>query len=156
MNFLLTLIISSVMAQAEDLEHLRIASWESRVPNIVICNGADIEPELVERAVDAWRARGERAGSVSEKSCASRPNRGEIAFYVTNDLKYSSSSGEAVRNVFKNPDGSWSNDINHARIYIRPQHVDNYFLIEHELGHAFGFLDTGDRTSVMSRVVDSH
>lgn len=156
MNFLLTLIISSVMAQAEDLEHLRIAKWESRVPNVVICNGADIEPELVERALDAWAARGEKSGSVSERSCAPRPNRGEIAFYVTNDLKYDSSIGEAVRNVFKNPDGSWGTDINYVRIFIRPNHVDNYALIEHELGHAFGFLDTGDSTSVMSRIVYSY
>jgi len=156
MNFLLALLLATGISQAENLEDLRIARWESRVPNIVICNGADIDQELVERAADAWRARGERFGNIYERSCSSRPNRGEIAIYVRSEMEHNNSVGETVRNVFRNDDGSWATDIHHARVYIKPNYVDSYSLIEHELGHAVGYLDTWNSRSVMYVIADKH
>jgi len=151
MNFLLTLLFASTVSYAEDLEHLRAAHWENRVPDVVICNGSNINTDLVERAVQSWEERGENIGRITRKSCGSRLSSGEIGVYITNDLRYSTSEGETIRNVYNDHDGSPSNRIHHARIYIRPQNVDSFILIEHELGHALGFDDTHARGSIMSK-----
>ena len=151
MNFLLTLLFASTVSHAEDLEHLRTAYWNNRVPNVVICNGSNIDTDLVARAIQSWEERGENIGSVTRKSCGSRLSPGEIGVYVTNDLRYDDSEGETIRNVYNNSDGSQSDRIHHARIYIRPQNIDSFILIEHELGHALGFDDTYDKDSVMSK-----
>lgn len=151
MNFLLGIILATNTSFAEDLEHLRQYEWNTFVPNVVICNGANIDPQLVERVNDVWRDRGEEVGKVLVKECRSRPLAGEIGIYVSDDMPAGNVHGLTIRNVYKNPDGTFTRDINHSRVYIRPENVDSFILLEHEIGHALGFDDTLDRSSVMSK-----
>ena len=151
MYFLTSLILMTNISHAEDLEHLRSFHWETRIPNVVICNGADISMQLVSEAVDFWRLRGEKIGSVTKRHCDDRPLRGEIGIYVSNDMVYPDSFGETINNTFQTLTPSGKIDINHSRIYIRPQYTDSYILIEHELGHALGFDDTDEHNSIMSK-----
>ena len=151
MNLFLTLLIALNVSHAESLEHLRTASWSNKVPDVVLCNDADIESSLLKKAMDAWRERGEEVGKIVKKSCGSRPGYGEIGIYISSKMVYDDSAGETIRNVFNNSDGSPGNRIHHARVYIKPQYVDSYILLEHELGHALGFDDTGDSSSIMSK-----
>jgi predicted Zn-dependent protease len=156
MNFLLSLLISSNVAQAENIEHLRVASWETRVPNIILCNSSTVDLELVKKAIDAWSLRGERFGDVIEKQCIDQPSRGEIVIYTSDNLTNSQHHGETIRSVFLRQDGTFGTDINYAKIYIRSEYSNTYSLIEHELGHAVGFKDTNDRSSVMSAMGFDH
>lgn len=156
MNFLLSLLISLNVAQAENIEHLRVASWETRVPNVILCSSSTVEIELVKRAIDAWTIRGENFGDVIEKQCTDQPNRGEIVIYTSNRLTNSQHHGETIRSVFLREDGTFGTDINYAKIYIRSEYSNTYSLIEHELGHAVGFKDTSDKSSVMSSIGFDH
>lgn len=156
MNFLPAFLIALSVAQAENIEHLRVASWQSRVPNVILCNSSTVNLELVKRAVDAWTMRGESFGVVTESQCFDQPRRGEIVIYTSNNLTNSQYHGETIRSVFLKQDGTFGTDINYAKIYIRSEYSNTYSLIEHELGHAVGFKDTSDRSSVMSSMGFDH
>ena len=149
MNFLMSILFLTGVSNAEDLSHLRVAKWYSMVPNIVICNGADIDPIALDIAIKAWKDRGEKVGKVIKKSCEEKPGKGEIGIYLQDDLP-GNAYGIAYRAYHYPNESPHENDIWRARILIDPDHTSSHILLEHELGHAFGFKDTDDRDSIMS------
>jgi predicted Zn-dependent protease len=138
-------------ANAGDMTQLRWQSWDGYVPNIVVCNGADVDQEALKEAVDNWRARGERIGKIVRKSCGEYPDRGDIAIYENNERQTSSQYGVTSTNVFLDADGNQTEKIFLARIWIKSNYLDSRILLEHEIGHGLGFRDTSDMNSIMAR-----
>ena len=150
MNFLASFLLLISVSNAEDLSHLRVAKWYSMTPNIVLCNGAQVDQAALDAAMTEWRNRGEKIGKLIRRSCDQKPNKGEIGIYVTDDMPVDESYGIAYRSYHFEHESKYKNDIWCARILIDSQYTDSKILLEHELGHAFGFRDTDDRDSIMS------
>jgi hypothetical protein len=149
MNFFLSVLLLTADASGESLEHLRVAKWKEMTPQVVICNGLEIETEVVQKAVDYWRSRGEKIGSIRRKSCDEDPLRGEIAIYRGDQLP-EEHAGEAFRFIKNEKIPPKIQEITRASIYIQERFNDSGILIQHELGHALGFTDTDDEDSIMS------
>ena len=149
MNFLLSVLFLIGDARSESLEHLRVAKWKEMTPKVVICDGFDIETEVVQKAIDYWRARGEKIGSISRKPCGQDPLRGEIAIYRGDQLP-ENHAGEAFRFVKSEKIPPKIEEITRSAIFIQERFNDSVILIQHELGHSLGFTDTEDQDSIMS------
>ncbi len=149
MNFFLSALLLTAGAKFENLEHLRVAKWTTVTPQVVICNALPIETEVVQKAVNYWRFRGERIGSIRRKSCADEPLPGEIAIYRGDQLP-EEHAGEAFRFIKNENIPPKIQEITRASIYIQERFSDSEILLQHELGHALGFTDTDDRDSIMS------
>jgi len=150
MNFLLSVLFLIGDAKGESLEHLRVAKWKEMTPQVIICDGLVIETELVQKAVDYWKARGEKIGSVRRKPCDEDPQWGEIALYDGDQLP-DNHAGETYRFIIKEKIPPKFLEIARASIYIQERYNDSVLLIQHELGHALGFNDTDDPDSIMVR-----
>jgi len=145
MKFLLVLLLSLLnTASAGNITHLKMDSWSTHVPNIILCNNIQMPDRVINNAITQWRDRGMKIGKVIRKSCSKTPNYGEIAFYV-DDKVVGSNAGYAIRNVY-----TGTNNIAYARIWIRSYNLDSTILIEHELGHGLGYTDTASSGSIMS------
>jgi len=149
MNFFLSVLLLTADASFENLEHLRVAKWKEVTPQVVICDGLVIETEVVQKAVDYWKSRGEKIGSIRRKSCAEDPLPGEIAIYLGDQLP-EDHAGEAFRFIKSEKISPKIQVITRSSIYIQERFNDSVILIQHELGHALGFTDTNDEDSIMS------
>jgi hypothetical protein len=148
MNFLLSVLFLIGDARGESLEHLRVAKWKEMTPQVIICDGLVIETELVQKAVDYWKARGEKIGSVRRKPCDEDPQWGEIALYNGDQLP-DNLAGRAFRFTRNEKIPPKILEITRSSIYIQERFNDSVLLIQHELGHALGFEDTDDPDSIM-------
>jgi len=148
MNFLLSVLFLIGDAKGESLEHLRVAKWKEMTPQVIICDGLVIETELVQKAVDYWKARGEKIGSVRGKPCDEDPQWGEIALYNGDQLP-DNLAGRAFRFTRNEKIPPKILEITRSSIYIQERFNDSVLLIQHELGHALGFEDTDDPDSIM-------
>jgi hypothetical protein len=149
MNFFLSVLLLTADASFENLEHLRVAKWKAATPQVVICDGLTIETEVVQKAVNYWRFRGEKIGSIRRKPCAEDPLPGEIAIYNGDQIP-EENAGEAYRFIKNEKIPPKIQEITRASIYIQERYNDSEILIQHELGHALGFTDTNDEDSIMS------
>ena len=138
-------------AYAEDLVQLKWQTWENRIPDVVICDGANVDQEAIETAVENWRARGEKIGRIIRKSCGEYPSRNEIGIYENNERVGNGRYGVTTTNVFYDDNHNLTDKILLARIWIKTEHLGSTILLEHELGHALGFKDTSDMNSIMAR-----
>jgi len=148
-HFLLSVLLLTADASFENLEHLRVAKWKAVTPQLVICNGLTVETEVVQKAVNYWRFRGEKIGSIRRKSCADEPLPGEIAIYRGDQLP-EEHAGEAFRFIKNENIPPKIQEIIRASIYIQERFSDSEILFRHEIGHALGFTDTDDEDSIMS------
>ena len=151
MNFLATmLMLISSQASAEDVSHLRWEYWTRHTPDIVLCNDINISQEVIEKAVDRWRERGENIGQIIRKDCEERPRHGEIAIYADDDVP-GNSFGVTRTTVYLDAQKNKTTSLAYARIWIKSYYLDSVILLEHEIGHGLGFKDTEDSSSIMSR-----
>jgi len=151
MNFLATmLMLISTQASAEDVSHLKWEYWTRYTPDIVLCNDINISQEVIEKAVDRWRERGENIGQIIRKDCEERPRHGEIAIYADDDVP-GNSFGVTRTTVYLDAQKNKTTSLAYARIWIKSYYLDSVILLEHEIGHGLGFKDTEDSSSIMSR-----
>lgn len=151
MNFLATiLLLISSQAAADDVSHLKWEYWTRHTPNIVLCNGIDIQQEVIEEAVDRWRARGENIGQIIRKDCEDRPQAGEIGIYMNND-RVGENYGVTNTTAYVDENRNRTQSLAYARIWIKSYYLDSVILLEHEIGHGLGFKDTEDSSSIMAR-----
>lgn len=141
--FLATLPAAS--ATQEDLSHLKWRDWDRYVPNIVVCDGDEIDYDVLYEAVEMWRGRGERLGSVLQRNCDNSPNHGDIYIYVDNDRVKPTDAGVTTTYVY--PD---TTSLAYVKVWIKPKYVDSVVVLAHELGHALGYRHTSDYYSIMS------
>jgi hypothetical protein len=149
--YLLAFLSLLSSAHAEDLEAIRWQTWEGYIPNIVICNGANVNMESLKKAVNNWRSRGEKIGKIYEKSCEKYPERGEIAIYASSSQEIGYANyGITITNVFLDNEGNQTSKIFLARIFIEESYLDSRILLEHEIGHSLGFKHSNNYDSIMS------
>ena len=151
MHGLLGLMFLVGSARGENLEHLRVAKWKATTPRVVICDGLEIDTDIVVRAIDYWRVRGEKIGKIIRKECSEDPLRGEIALFLGNHLP-DNHAGEAFRFIKEDSQTSMMPEITRAGIFIQSRYSDSVLLVQHELGHALGYTDTDDPDSIMVKV----
>ena len=152
MNLLLVIfvaIVSNALADSENLEHLRWRVWSQHVPNIVVCNDADIDNEVLLEAINMWKSRGERIGKTVRRSCRGVPSFGDINIYES-DTRPGENYGTTVTTVYLDSKKRKTNSLAYARIWIKSDYTDSVNLIAHEIGHALGYRHTSNYYSIMS------
>lgn len=120
----------------------RIGEWGS-VPNIRICKNAPVTEEQVRKAIEWWSVRGYRFGEVTPDTvdfgCLFGEQSGSILIelasgesydekYIATTLIYHTLLDEDVENI----------EVFSARIRMKGDIRER--VLEHELGHALGFL----------------
>ena len=117
----------------------RVATWR-RTPTVVVCEYAPIEKDQVLKAVKLWENLGHKFFSTQYKydplnKCRTKTPVGYIIVHlVSQDAKLDESS-LAETHFFVNND---HNEIEWAIIYLRNDVRET--VLEHEIGHALGFL----------------
>ena len=125
------------------------ASWDIR-PDIRICPDTHVDPARLSRAKNYWERLGYKFGSIIVEKDRSRcyPTRGpqrEITIAIPNqDLhsKYLAMTRITTHTV--------SGEIVQATIYITPKVADRARVLEHELGHALGWVHYGQHSHIMN------
>ncbi len=129
---------------------IQTAEWVA-TPDIVICTTAPVRLSRVERAAEYWRRLGYEIGRIVEASATHKGCLGQDAFNgeIVIDL-----SGQTFRigdniAVTKTWFVKESREIFKARIEITSGWGDSPRILEHELGHAFGFRDYNQTGHIM-------
>ena len=137
-------------AELAGFEDLREEHWIRHVPDVFICDD-EIPTEVVEVAMNFWRSRGANFGRLERHSeCPERPRFAVIAIYRDRG-RAGEAYGVTARTVYNLEDGTRSNSIAYARIWIRSHYFDSTLLMKHELGHALGLGDLEASGHLMSR-----
>ena len=117
----------------------QVATWK-RTPTVIICEYAPVKEEDIDKAVDFWKDLGYRFFDTQYKydplkKCSSSTPVGYIVVHlITQGIKLDESS-LAETHFFVDND---HNEIEWAIIYLRSNIRET--VLEHEIGHALGFL----------------
>lgn len=142
--FLATLPTAS--ATQEDLSHLRWRVWDRHVPNVILCDdGYADHYDMLHEAVEMWRDRGERLGSVVQRDCGDSLNYGDIHMYTDASRVNPGAAATTVTHVYTD-----TASLAYVQVWVKPKYVDSVVVLTHELGHALGYRHTSDYYSIMS------
>ena len=117
----------------------RVATW-SRPPTIIICDYAPVSKIQVNSAVKFWEGLGHKFKNIEYKKnsqdlCTNERPLGYILVHIVTKGVKLESTALAQTHFFVD---NLTNKIDWAVIYMRPDIRDT--VLEHELGHALGFL----------------
>ena len=125
------------------------ANWNIE-PDIRICPDTRVDPARLSRAMNYWEQLGYKFGNIivekDQARCdtAQGPQR-EITIVIPNqdlDAKYLAMTRIITHTV--------SGEIVQATIYITPKMADRSRVLEHELGHALGWVHYGQYSHIMN------
>jgi hypothetical protein len=117
----------------------KVGTWKL-TPTVIVCEHAPVTEVQIKSAVNFWKALGYRFYSTQYKydplnKCLSESPQGYIVIHlVTQGIRLEESSLAQTHFYVDND----TNEIQWARIYMRPDIRDT--VLEHEIGHALGFL----------------
>ena len=117
----------------------QVAKWE-RTPTVIVCEHAPITQRQIIKAVNFWKNLGHRFFSTQYKhdpmnKCLMDEPTGYIVVHmVTAGIRLDETSLAQTRFYVDN----LTNKISYAKIYMRKDVRET--VLEHELGHALGFL----------------
>ena len=117
----------------------RVATWK-RTPTIVVCEHAPVTQGAVKKAVKLWEDLGFNFFTTQYKydplnKCKSGTPVGYIVIHLVDTKIKMAEDDLAETHFFVNNDHS---EIEWARIYLKPDVQET--VLEHELGHALGYL----------------
>ena len=117
----------------------QVATW-GRAPILVICEYAPVSEIQINSAVKFWERLGYEFGQVhykknSQRKCSSEMPAGHILIHIVTKGVKLESTALAQTHFFVD---NLTNKIDWAVIYMRTDIRDT--VLEHELGHALGFL----------------
>ncbi len=119
---------------------IRLGSWKY-TPTIVICDTTPVEYSNVKDAVNWWKKRGHRFYHTIYKNdhlniCRRTEPEGYIVIkFGSNEIFKDDSNAEAITHFFVENN---TNQVLWAKIYLRSLPFER--ILEHELGHALGYL----------------
>ena len=161
--FLLLLLIPgeafSTTPVIEGLDTLKIAKkglvqvghWQ-RTPTVVICEHAPIDRKEVRKALIWWSDRGYifydsiyLRGDRSRAVCHNPDPIGYITINLVTQETFEPGDNLAVTHFYVDND---TREIHWAKIYLKPQVEER--VLEHELGHALGWMHTEQRGHLMN------
>ena len=117
----------------------KVGTWKL-TPTVIVCEHAPVTEVQIKSAVNFWKGLGYRFYSTQYKydplnKCLSKSPQGYIVIHlVTQGIRLEESSLAQTHFYVDND----TNEIQWARIYMRPDIRDT--VLEHEIGHALGFL----------------
>jgi hypothetical protein len=117
----------------------RVATWK-RTPTVIICNSAPINKSQATKAVKFWKGLGHRFFTTQfhydplDKCRNTTPVGYIVVQLITQETKLDEDS-LAVTHFYVNND---TNEVDWAIIYLKNDIRDT--VLEHELGHALGYL----------------
>ena len=122
---------------------VRAGQWE-RTPTVVICEHAPIKKDDVRKALGWWNKRGYifyhsiyLRGSRAQEICRRADPTGYITINLVTQETFEGGDNLAVTHFYVDND---TREIHWAKIYLK-SHVEERVL-EHELGHALGWMHT--------------
>ena len=161
--FLLLLLIPgeafSTTPVIEGLDTLKIAKkglvqvghWQ-RTPTVVICEHAPIDRKEVRKALIWWSDRGYiiydiiyLRGDRSRAVCHNPDPIGYITINLVTQETFEPGDNLAVTHFYVDND---TREIHWAKIYLKPQVEER--VLEHEFGHALGWMHTEQRGHLMN------
>jgi len=129
----------------------QIGHWK-RTPTVVICEHAPIERNNVRTAIKWWNERGYifyhsiyMRGSRAREICNSADPTGYITINLVTQETFEAGDNLAVTHFYVDND---THEIHWAKIYLKPQVEER--VLEHELGHALGWMHTEKRGHLMN------
>ena len=128
-----------------------LSSYWKITPIVKVCKVLPISNSRVERALDYWRRLGYTFEAViyddESMSCAGRPLFGEIVVTIPGQGFDYDNIALTRRSANKN-----MNMLLYAEIHMQPKYITKERVLEHELGHAFGWDHTYRRYHLMNEV----
>jgi hypothetical protein len=127
----------------------QVATW-SKAPKILVCQHAPISMVQAHSAKRFWERLGyefqgvSKAGIVGDECSTDSPNGYILIHLVTKGVKLEETSLAQTRFYVDN----LSNTIQWAVIYLRPDVRER--ILEHEIGHALGFLHFNETSHIMN------
>ena len=118
---------------------IRVAKWK-RTPTVIVCDSAPIEKSQVAKAIKIWKDLGHYFFTTQYKrdplnKCLQPNPMGYILIQLVDQKVLLGEESLAVTHFYVNND---TNEVDWAIIYLKNDIRDT--VLEHELGHALGFL----------------
>ena len=135
----------------KDLLH-QTAKWK-KMPAVVVCTHAPIEKEAVKKAVKFWKDLGYRFHSAiyfkdlrAAEACTAPEPTGYILIDLVTQETFGTYDDMAITHFYVD---NFTREIYWARIYLKNNVEER--VLEHELGHALGWLHTKSRGHLMHK-----
>ena len=159
---LLSLIPTNIFATTPIIEGLdtlkivkkglvQVGHWQ-RTPTVVICEHAPIDRKDVRKALSWWSDRGYifyhsiyLRGDRSRAVCRNPDPTGYITINLVTQETFEPGDNLAVTHFYVDND---TREIHWAKIYLKPQVEER--VLEHELGHALGWMHSEQRGHLMN------
>ena len=128
----------------------RIGHWKY-TPTVILCQGAPADVASVERAVRWWADRGYPFFSTVSTEDAPGECRAEFPVgFITIKVGHQQmfTDGDDLAETHFDVDDE-TREITWAKVYLRGRPLER--VVEHELGHALGFIHTQERGHLMHR-----
>ena len=127
----------------------RVATWK-RTPTVIVCEHAPVSEEQTKKAVKFWKALGHRFFRTQYKydpanKCNDTNPVGYILIHLVTQGIRLDDKNLAETHFFINND---TKEVDWAIIYIRPELKET--VLEHELGHALGYLHYNKINHIMN------
>jgi len=127
-----------------------LGAWWAETPAVRVCADSGVTRARMERALSYWRRLGYNIENVwydeGSELCRGPGIRGEIIIDIVNtDVPIGNNL--AVTQNFHN---RYTHEMIRSRIWVFPAQVDKEWLLEHELGHALGWVHYNRYLHVMN------
>ena len=130
---------------------VRAGHWR-RTPTVVICEHAPVERDDVRKAITWWNKRGYifyhsiyLRGLRAQEICNSPDPTGYITINLVTQETFEAGDNLAVTHFYIDND---TREIDWAKIYLKSHVAER--VLEHELGHALGWMHTEARGHLMN------
>jgi hypothetical protein len=121
----------------------QVAHWK-RTPTVVLCQHAPVERKEVKSALGWWTERGYLfyhsiylRGKRADEVCKSPDPTGYILIHLVTQETFDPGDNLAVTHFYVDND---TREIHWAKIFLKPNVQER--VLEHELGHALGWMHT--------------